>query len=135
MALKKDRGKTAWLVTRHWIADGPRWEVAAIFSSRLGGVRVREFVELLDVTSRSYTLSEQFSMMWPRRRHPLKLGETNVPYPAQFGQTKAGLPWEGEIHCGHDPYLRTRRVDELIVPDDVVGQEPRGPTWKERPRP
>ena len=132
---RKKAGKTAWLVTRHWIADHPKWEVAAIFSSRLGGDRVREFVELLDVTGGAYTLSEQYSMMWPRRRHPLLLGETNTPYPAKFGQTKGGKPWGGEICCGNDPYLRARLVDDLIVQIDVAGQPPSAPTWKERPRP
>ena len=124
MDKKKNRGRTAWLVTRHWIADDPKWEVAAIFSPRLGGVRVRELVELIYVTSGYFTLSEQLSMMWPR------CGRT--PYAAKLGQTKEGDPWEGEILCGDDPYLRARRVDDLIVERDGDGHE--RAVWKERPR-
>jgi hypothetical protein len=124
MGDKKDRGRAAWLVTRHWVADHPKWEVVAIFSPRLGGVRVREFVELIYVTGGYFALSEQLSMMWPRH------GRT--PYPAKFGQTKEGDPWEGEILCGHDPYLRARLVDDLTVERDADGKETTN--WKERPR-
>jgi hypothetical protein len=124
MNSKRVRGRAAWLVTRHWIADHPRWEVAAIFGPRLGGVRVREFVELIWVTSAYFTLHEQVSMMWPQH------GRT--PYAAKFGQTKEGDPWEGEILCGDDPYLRARRVDDLTVERDEKDVE--RPVWKERPR-
>lgn len=123
MGNKKKRGKAAWLVTRHWVADHPKWEVAAILSRRLGGVRVREFVELLHVAS-YYALQEQLDIQWPR------YGRT--PYPATFGQTKEGDPWTGEILCGHDPFLRARIVDDLIVERDANGKE--RPVWKERPR-
>jgi hypothetical protein len=123
MGTKKSRGRAAWLVTRHWIADYPRWEIAAIFSARLGGVRVREFVELLSVTS-YYTLHEQLDMQWPQHGR--------VAYPAQFGKTKEGDAWEDEILCGCDPYLRARRVDDLIVERDADGEEKA--VWNERPR-
>jgi hypothetical protein len=124
MAGKKLKGRTAWLVTRHWRgADYPKWEVAAIFSSRLGGVRVREFVELIFLTN-YFTLGEQLSMRWS--------GHGQTPYAARFGQTKEGEPWEGEVLCGNDPYLRARRVDDLIVKRDADGREVT--TWKERPR-
>ena len=121
---KKDRGRTAWLVTRHWVADYPKCEVAAIFSPRLGGGRVREFVELIYVTSGYFTLSEQLSMRWSR------YGQ--IPYAARFGQTKEGAPFAGEVLCGDDPYLRARLVDDLKVERDADGNEK--PVWKERPR-
>lgn len=85
MASKKVRGRAAWLVTRHWIADYPKWEVAAIFSPRLGSLRVREYVELIYLTSGYFTLGEQLSMMWS--------GHGQTPYAAEFGQTKDGDPW------------------------------------------
>jgi hypothetical protein len=123
MSTKKSRGRAAWLVTRHWVGDYPKWEIAAIFSARLGGVRVREFVELLSVTS-YYTLQEQLDMQWPQHGR--------VTYPAQFGETKDGHSWEGEILCGCDPYLRARLVDDLIVERDAEGKEKAH--WNERPR-
>ncbi len=124
MTSNKVRGRVAWLVTRHWVADYPRWEVAAIFSSRLGAGRVREFVELIYVTSGYFTLSEQLSMMWPR------FGRT--PYAAKFGQTKEGDPWAGEVTCGDDPYLKARLVDDLVIERDADGHEKA--VWTERPR-
>jgi hypothetical protein len=123
MAGKKRKGRSAWLVTRHWRADYPRWEVALILSGRIGGCRVREFVELLGVAS-CCPLQEQAALQWS------KYGQ--APYPAQFGQTKESDPWEGEIHCGDDPYLHARIVDELTVERDVEGKEKT--TWKERQR-
>ena len=115
----------AWLVTRHWIADHPKREVVAIFTPRLGGVRVREFVELIYVTSGYFTWSEQLAMAWPRHGRP--------PYPARLGQTADGDPWEGEILCGNDPYLKARLVDDLTVERGADGNE--RVMWKERSRP
>ena len=117
------RKASAWLVTRHWIADHAKWEVAAILSARLGGLRVRPYVEFLHLT-RDFTLSEQASMRWSHH------GQT--PYSARFGQNKNGNPWEGEIICGNDPYLKARIVDDLMVERDLDGRET--VTWKERPR-
>lgn len=103
----------------------PKWEVVAIFSPRLGGVRVREFVELIYLTSGYFTLSEELAIAWPRHGQ--------IPYPARFGQTDDGEPWAGEILCGDDPFLRARLVDELTVELNVDGKETA--VWKERPRP
>jgi hypothetical protein len=124
MSSKRDRGPAAWLVTRHWVVDYPKWEVAAIFSPRLGGRRVREFVELIQLTSGDFTLSEQLAIAWPRHGR--------IPYPARFGQTTNGEPWECEILCGDDPYLRARLVDDLTVERDADGKET--VVWKERLR-
>jgi hypothetical protein len=122
---KRHRGRVAWLVTRHWVADHPKWEVAAILSSRLGGVRVREFVELIYLTSGYFTLSEELAIAWPRHGR--------IPYAARFGQTEDGEPWSGEILCGDDPFLRARLVDDLTVERDAGGKETA--VWKERKRP
>jgi len=85
---------------------------------------VREFVELLYVTSGYFTGSEQLAMVWPRQR---------PAYPARFGQTANGEPWECEILCGHDPYLRARLVDDLTVERGADGNDK--VAWKERSRP
>jgi hypothetical protein len=123
MKAKEARGVKAWLVTWHWLRDHPKREVAAIFSSRLGGVRVREFVELIWVTSKYFTFEEQLSIKWPGGR---------TPYAARFGQTTEGDPWAGEVLCGNDPYLRARLVDGLTIGRDADGKEK--VNWKERPR-
>ena len=90
MKKTKPRKVSAWLVTREWVADYPRKEVVAIFSPRLGGGRVREFVDLLDVTT--LRLSEQATIMWPRYG-----GSRRV---ARFGQTKEGDPVSRGLHLG-----------------------------------
>jgi hypothetical protein len=121
MAGKKRKGRTAWLVTRHWRTgpgSDPRSEVAAILSGRLGGGRVRGFVELLGVAG-YYTLQEQAAMQWS--------GPGQAPYPAQFNDR-----WQCDISCGDDPYLRARLVDDLIVERDADGEEK--VTWKKRRR-
>jgi hypothetical protein len=127
MGKKKIRGRTAWIVTRHWIAEYPRCEVAAIFSGRLGGVRVRELVEVLYVSGGAFTLSEQLSMKWAH--------QGQCPYHATFGQTVDGQPWEAEILCGigNDPYLEARIVDDLTVERGADGKET--VVYRKRPRP
>jgi hypothetical protein len=114
----------AWLVTWEWVGDHAKRDdkVAAIFDPRLGGARVREFVEFLYLTG-YYTLSERIACAQHRAQNP---------YPAQFGQTLEGDPWEGEIYCGHNPYLRARLVDDLTVERDADGNE--RAVWKERTR-
>ena len=84
---------------------------------------MKEFVELLSVTS-YYTLGEQAALQWS--------GHGQAIFPAQLGQTTTGHPWDGEVLCGNDPYLRARIVSDLIVERDADGKEVA--TWKERPR-
>src|ERR1700733_10389755 len=106
MGRQKVRGRTAWLVTRHFIAEYPKCEVAAVFSGRLGAVRVREFVELLYFTSGALTSSEQLAASWAHQGQSI--------FPATFGQRPDGKPWQGDIACGlgNDPYLEARLVDD-----------------------
>jgi hypothetical protein len=95
--------------------------IAAILNSRLSGKRVREIVELLYVNSQ-YSLSE-------RLRYAN--GKKFNPYPAQFG-TLERVPWEGQIICGHNPYLYARRIDDCRVVGEGVEETL---TWKEIPKP
>jgi hypothetical protein len=111
-------GGTVWLVTRHWRGDYARSEVATIFSGRLGALRVREFVELLGVTT-YYTLKEQAAMRWPR--------EEKNRHSARCVPPKDANSSECEIFFGDDPYLYARRVDNFTVNGD-------GAVWRERPR-
>jgi hypothetical protein len=60
------------------------------------------------------------------------LDKKSNSYPAQFGALD-GVPRQGEIICGHNPYLRARLVDDFSVEIEAEGNEK--PTWKERPRP
>jgi hypothetical protein len=44
-----------------------------------------------------------------------------------------GLPWEGHVHCGHNPFLEARVVDGLHVELGPDGEERL--VWNERPKP
>lgn len=121
---RKARKIEGWLVTWEWIGDHAKRDdkVAAILNPRFSAERVRELVELLYLTQNS-TLSER--MNWARDKHL-------NPYPAQF-HTLDGVPWQGQIHCGHNPFLFARLVDDLAVERDAEGNE--RATWRERPKP
>jgi hypothetical protein len=105
------RGNKAWLVTWEWCGDAKRdQKVAAIFRPQLSSERIRELVEFLYLRS-EYSVAEQIRYTV----HPKQ-----NPYRARFG-TLDGIPWTGDIQCGHNPWLFARLVDEL-----TVGQLPDG---------
>lgn len=116
----RTRKVKAWLVTWEWSGDhaGRDDKVAAILNPRLRSERVRQIVEFVYLSQ--YCLSERIAFMV----HPEK-----NPYPAKLLNVE-GLPWEGEIHCGYNPFLRARLVDDLVVRCSDDGKEV--PSWKER---
>jgi hypothetical protein len=124
-----ERGKTRkmkdWLVTWEWCGDHAKRDdkVAAVFDPRFSGKRVRELVEFIYLSA-MYSVSERAEYAKDKKRNP---------YPAGFGSTPVGAPWEGEIVCGHNPYLRARLVDDLTVERDGDGSEKA--SWKEHPKP
>jgi GNAT superfamily N-acetyltransferase len=124
MNRKQSRKMKAWLVTWKWFGEHAKRDdvVAAIFDPRFSGERVRQFVEFLYLTENS-TLSERMSWARDKKRNP---------YPARF-MTLDGVPWHGEVHCGHNPFLFARLVDDLTVERVEGGKEKA--TWKERPKP
>jgi hypothetical protein len=114
----------AWLVTWEWIGDHAKREdkVAAAFDPRLSGEHVRELVELLYLAE-NLVLRERISWGRDKKRNPC---------PATF-MTFDGVPWTGQIHCGHNLFLLARLVDDLTVEKGADGGEEA--TWRERPRP
>lgn len=110
----------AWLVTWEWAGDHAKVSepVAAILNSRTSPDRVREIVEFLYANA-SYTLSERLACAKNKR---------NNPYPARFASID-GFPWQGQITCGHNPFLFARLVEGISVQDDGT---PEGRlVWKE----
>lgn len=87
-------------------------QVAAILNYRTSPERVRRFVELL-YASRFYSYSEKLLFAKDRKRNP---------YPAEFGAVN-GLPWQGQVTCGHNPWLFARLVENLRVEVDEQGEE------------
>ncbi len=117
-------GISAWLVTWEHMGDHatPPETVAAVLSPRLTARRVLEIVELLYANA-SYDPSERIAFAKSRKGNP---------YPARFGVLH-GVPWEGEIVCGHNPWLEARLVRNLRADRDATGQERF--VWDERPKP
>ena len=110
----------AWLVTWEWFGNHAAQsdKVVEILNPRWSGERVRRLVEL--IYHRDALLSEKISWRVRRKRQP---------YPAEFVKFE-GMPFEYEISCGHNPWLRARLVDDLEVSIDRTGKEVA--TWKDR---
>jgi hypothetical protein len=120
-----ERMKSAWLVT--WEHTGKsitptKKKIAAIFNPRLSPDTVRRMVELIYIN---------FSPSIAGRIVYLKNRKTN-PYPAEFDKVD-GVSVLGRIHCGRNPWLFARIVDDLCVKVDNSFRE--SVSWKERPRP
>ncbi len=118
---EKTRGKKAWLVTWEWAGEHARREnpIAAFFRPQLSGARVRELVEFIYLSE--YTPGDRLYFT-PGRN----------PYRAEFGKL-AGVSWQGEIICGHNPWLRARLVDDLLIYRGEDGKEKA--VWNERAKP
>ena len=117
------KGVKAWLVTWEWAGEHSKRDdkIVAVFNPHLGGVRVRELVEFLYMTH-SYSISERIACALHPKENPCR---------AQFGTLK-GMPWSGEVICGHNPYLRARLVDDLTVKHHDGKEEV---DWTERQKP
>lgn len=117
---KKRQGFKAWLITWEWMGNHakPKEKVVDVLDPRLPPERVRWFVELL--YHRDALLSEKISWRLRRRLQP---------YPATFA-TLEGTQWRYDITCGHNPWLRARLVDNLVIDADADGKETA--TWTER---
>ena len=118
--MKRRKGPSAWLVTWEWCGDHAELEnkVAEILNPRLSPERVREVVELL--YQRESSLSEKVA--WRLLKRP-------QAYPAEFPAVE-GARWKGQIHCGHNPWLLARQVDDLTVNIGADGKE--ALSWKDR---
>jgi hypothetical protein len=115
-------GVSAWLVTweSHEPLEGDR--VAAVFSPRLGAKSVRAAVHAIYAATEFVTREK---IRWAIR-------PDENPYPAMYN-TVGGVRWEGQILCGHNPFLFARLVDELRVEQTPDGTE--RAVWVERPLP
>ena len=121
---RRTQGIAAWLVTWEWAGDHAKVDepVVAVLNYRLGSARVRDFVERLYVALK-YDVEEKIAL----GKQP-----TSNSYPAQF-MTAGGVDWEGQIQCGHNPYLFARLVDNLRVERCENRRE--RVRWNERPVP
>ncbi len=125
------RGRSAWLVTWDWMGDHaqvpPSDVIAGIFSPRLGYKTIMQLVETL-YAAREYDATDKLSAL------------THNPYKAHLGTIQVNVSgcshsakWQGEVTCGHNPFLHARLVDRLrpSTGDGAVA----GLTWVDRARP
>ncbi|SRR6266571_5943205 len=94
--------RSAWIVTWEWAGDHARVDEEKRFVTALNyrwtGERVRNLLEQL------YIALEY----GPWDKAAVAKSKRNNPYPA------VSVP-PGEVHCGHNPWLRARRVRNLEV--------------------
>jgi hypothetical protein len=103
--MRRPKGLSAWLVTWEWSGSHaqPQNKIVEILNPRMSSERVRELVELL--YHRDALLAEKVA--W-------RLRKQKQSYPAEFPILEGGK-WTGEIIYGHNPWLRARLVDNLII--------------------
>ncbi|MCA0175856.1 MAG: hypothetical protein LCH73_06160 [Proteobacteria bacterium] len=117
--------KSAWLVTWEWIGDHAvvkeEEKVVALVNYRRGGEYVKDVVEHLYIAKTSSPVEKATYARNPNAN----------PYRAQF-DTRNGIPWQGRIHCGHNPWLYARLVSNVRTVNTAEGEVLR---WDERSLP
>lgn len=125
---KRKRNKpgriTAWLVTWEWIGNHAKRKdkIAAILNWRLSPERVAEIIEIIHANE-FYTLAERLAIAKNKKLNPYQTG---------YGAIQ-GIPWEGRLLCGHNPFLEARLVDNLCVVKDNEGNQTL--VWDEHEKP
>lgn len=111
--MRKREGFSAWIVTSEGTAplQSGTHNVVDILDPRLSPERVREIVEILN--QREDSLCERVAWRLQKRRQP---------YPAEFVKID-GVPWKGQVICGHNPFFVAQLVDNLTIEVDADGRE------------
>lgn len=120
MARHSNKGVTAWIITWEWNGDYAHMDNPFVLAldRRLGGENIRKIVEHL-YAAFIYDDTDKVGLVLP---------DASNPYPATF-LTINGMRWQGEIHCGHNPWLRARIVENLKVIHEKGVEKV---TWTER---
>jgi len=102
--------KSAWIVTWDWMGDHAKVDeekcFVTVLNYRWSNERVRDLLEQLYIAL-NYS---------PWDKTAVAKTKKNNPYPAKVISSR-------EIHCGHNPLLRARRVRNLKVVLDVDGKQ------------
>ena len=93
--------------------------VVMVLNGRMGIERVRWHVELMYIEKTSSD-AEKYDSARPKKSR-------RIAFPVEVTRTVNG---EAHIHCGHNPWLFARLVDDLRVETDDDGVEVL--KWKER---
>ena len=122
---RNKRGRiTAWLVTWEWIGDHAKRDnkIAAVLNWRLTPEKISEIIEMIYVNEYS-SLEERVAFAKNKKTNPYKTTYDNIN----------GIPWQGRLFCGHNPFLVARLVDNLYVKKDSSGNEVLD--WEDRKKP
>jgi len=101
--------------------------VAAILSPRLGPERVRQAVEVL-YASLSYTPDEMLEAARDGGFNPFRATFNTVT--VRMDGRALQVPWQGEVVCGHNPWLAARKARVWPLRDGSGGVG-----WEDDPRP
>ena len=109
----------AWIITWDNAQGTGDDSVVMVLNGRMGTKRVRWYVEMMYIEKMSSD-AEKYDSARPKKRR-------RIAFPAEETRTING---EAHIHCGHNPWLFARLVDDLRVEIDDDGVEML--KWKER---
>jgi hypothetical protein len=129
---KRLEGYRAWLVRWDWAGEHARVdrEVIAVLPPQTSAAEVAKFIERYYSAS-AYQPDEMLQFM--------RVPDAN-PYRARFGTVTAILEdgtatqvrWDGDVFCGHNPFIVASRVHDLKASPVADGSRL---TWEEAPRP
>lgn len=133
---KKLTGRKAWLVTWDWAGEHaavPEKDVvAAVLRPQTGPGMVKRIVEVLYAAREYYPTDKLDALM--ENPYPARFGTVRVEQPRPNGEVLVQhVPYEGQISCGHNPFLYARLVDNLRAKDR--DNPDAGLEWDERPPP
>ena len=121
----KIKKKKAWLITwegtnrdRENIAEN----IVNVFDSRVSSEKIKFFIE-------NHYISLKFGSL-EKASYASKRKEN--PFPVIFEKIN-GVPWEGKMTCGDNPFLSARIVKNLIILESGDGK--RHIQWEEIPKP
>lgn len=114
----------AWLVTWEWMGDhaAVQGRIASILNPRLRHGRIKEHVEQLYLDTLGF--ADRLEVIGRRRDNP---------YSAKYHTLKRGGYYWERIHCGDNPHLYARKVENIRSVLDEDGEERL--EWDEIPLP
>ncbi|QHK18900.1 hypothetical protein GU243_02975 [Pseudarthrobacter psychrotolerans] len=127
------RGRRAWLVT--WVSATsaqPENPIAAIFGSRIGSDKVKAYMEFL-YAAEHFSGEEMLGLLSDPDANPYPASYNKLAH--HMGDQTDYVPYQGQIVCGHNPYLYGRLVNRLRVGEGTYPDGSRQLVWEEILRP
>ena len=109
----------AWIITWQDSQGTEHEPVVMVLNGMMGIKRVQWYVETMYIEKMSSD-AEKYDSARPKRSR-------KIAFPAEVTKTVNG---EAHIHCGHNPWLFARLVNDLRVETDIDDVETL--KWKER---